>query len=202
VFEMRQFHRLADEPLTSRDGRHVLWYADGGIATLTDTHTGEIRWADLQTLAGELDVDWEHTAVAAFRIGRHTLLVEDNGGEARDRPELSVGTFAVTCYMSVNADSSFKVFRDGAVVADHTWDNGGPEPTTPEVTGAGRDGRRRRHGGGLRARPGAALPHRRRPCDRGGRHRDVRLRRRRRGMKTIVGPLYGERRRWRWPRWN
>jgi hypothetical protein len=35
--------------------------------------------------------------------------------------------------MSVNADTSFLVFRDGAVVADHTWDKGSAEPTTPEV---------------------------------------------------------------------
>lgn len=70
---------------------------------------------------------------AAFRIGAHTLLVEDNGWEARDRPDLSVGTFAVTCYRSINADSSFKVSRDGVVVADHSWDGGGVEPSTVEV---------------------------------------------------------------------
>lgn len=93
-------------------------------------------WADMQTLAGELDLDWEDNVVAAFRLGRHTLLVEDNGWAARDRPELSAGTFAVTCYMSVNADSSFRVFRDGAVAADHTWDNGSAEPITPEVRAA------------------------------------------------------------------
>ena len=44
VHEMRQFNRLSDEPLTSRDGRHVLWYDNSGIATLTDTVTGENRW--------------------------------------------------------------------------------------------------------------------------------------------------------------
>jgi hypothetical protein len=39
----------------------------------------------------------------------------------------------VTCYRSVNADSSFLVFRDGAVVADHTWGSGSAEPTAAEV---------------------------------------------------------------------
>jgi hypothetical protein len=68
--------------------------------------------------------------------GRRTLLVEDNGWAARDRPDLSAGTFAVTCYVSVNADSSFLVFRDGAVVADHSWDSGSAEPSTPEVRAA------------------------------------------------------------------
>jgi len=44
MYEMGQFIRLGDDPLTSRDGRHVLRYDDSGIATLTDTATGEIRW--------------------------------------------------------------------------------------------------------------------------------------------------------------
>jgi hypothetical protein len=39
-----QFSRLRDEPLTSRNGRHVLQYDDSGIATLTDIATGEIGW--------------------------------------------------------------------------------------------------------------------------------------------------------------
>ncbi|QUQ65206.1 hypothetical protein JJ691_29280 [Kutzneria sp. CA-103260] len=101
-----------------------------------DVEIHEGSWNDLRTLADEQDLDWEDTAVAAFPIGRHTLLVEDNGWAARERPDLSAGTFAVTCYMSVNADTSFLVFRDGAVVADHTWDNGSAEPTTPEVLAA------------------------------------------------------------------
>ena len=41
---MRQFNRLGDDPLTSPDGRHVLRYDGEGVATLTDTATGEIRW--------------------------------------------------------------------------------------------------------------------------------------------------------------
>lgn len=93
-------------------------------------------WQDMQTLAGELDTDWEDTVVAAFRIGAHTLLVEDNGRQARDRPDLAAGAFAVTCYRNINAYSSFRVFRDGAVVADHSWDSGSAEPTTPEVRAA------------------------------------------------------------------
>jgi hypothetical protein len=44
MHEMEQFSQLRDEPLTSRDGRHVLDYDDSGIATLTDGGTGEIRW--------------------------------------------------------------------------------------------------------------------------------------------------------------
>jgi hypothetical protein len=99
-----------------------------------EIHDG--TWHDLQTQSRELDSDWEHIVVAAFRIGDHTLLVEDNGWEALDRPDLSAGTFAVTCYRSINADSRFRVFRDGAVVADHSWDGGSAEPTTAEVRAA------------------------------------------------------------------
>jgi hypothetical protein len=84
-----------------------------------------------------LDTDWDDDAVvAAFPIGDHTLLVEDNGWQARDRPDLSAGTFAVTCYRNVNAHSNFQVFRDGAVVADHSADAGSAEPTTAEVRAA------------------------------------------------------------------
>jgi hypothetical protein len=93
-------------------------------------------WHDLQTLAGELDTDWEDTVVAAFRIGDHTLLVEDNGWQALDRADLSAGTFAVTCYRNINAHSNFRVFRDGVVVADHSRDGGSAEPTTAEVRAA------------------------------------------------------------------
>jgi hypothetical protein len=93
-------------------------------------------WHDLQTLADELESDWEDAVVAAFRIGDHTLLVEDNGWQGRDRPDLSAGTFAVNCYRDINAHSSFQVFRDGAVAADHSWDGGSAEPTTAEVRAA------------------------------------------------------------------
>jgi len=34
----------ANWPLTSRDGRYVLHYDGGGVATLIDTASGEIRW--------------------------------------------------------------------------------------------------------------------------------------------------------------
>ena len=71
--------------------------------------------------------------MAAFPLGPHTLLVEDNGWQGVDSPQLSEGTFAVSCYRSINADSSFVLFRDGEEVADHSWDNGSPEPTTAEV---------------------------------------------------------------------
>lgn len=93
-------------------------------------------WDELIT-QGEIEgIDVGDTAVAAFALGPHTLLVEDNGWEGVNSPWLSQGTFAVSCYRSVNADTNFKVFRDGKVVADHSWDNGGKEPTTPEVQAA------------------------------------------------------------------
>ena len=90
-------------------------------------------WQDLLEQAEREDSEAEDVVVAAFALGSHTLLVEDNGWEGIDRPELSSGTFAVSCYRSVNADSAFVVFRDGEEVADHSWDNGSEEPSTPEV---------------------------------------------------------------------
>ncbi|MGW7576428.1 DUF6461 domain-containing protein [Streptomyces sp. NPDC054765] len=92
-------------------------------------------WDDLRT-QGEIEgVDIDDLVVAAFALGPHTLLVEDNGWTGVNSPQLSQGTFAVSCYMSINADASFVVLRDGEVVADHS-DNGSAEPTTPEVQAA------------------------------------------------------------------
>ena len=51
----------------------------------------------MQALAGELEADWEGTVVAAFGISDHMLLVEDNGWQALDWPDLSARTFAVAC---------------------------------------------------------------------------------------------------------
>lgn len=90
-------------------------------------------WVDLLARAAREDTDVEDTVVAAFALGPHTLLVEENGWQGVNSPELSEGTFAVSCYLSINADANFVVFRDGAVVADHSWDNGSAEPTVPEV---------------------------------------------------------------------
>lgn len=103
------------------------------FADCDDVKIHDGTWEDLQALAVELQVQFDDTVVAAFGIGKHTLLVEDNGCEALDRPDLSAGTFAVTCHRSVNANSNFRVFRDGATVADHDWGSGSAEPTTPEV---------------------------------------------------------------------
>jgi len=94
-----------------------------------DIGTG--TWQDLQDMAAAADVN--DVVVAAFALGPHTLLVEDNGWQGVNSPELSQGTFAVSCYGGIKAGSFFKVFRDGAEVANHSWDNGSPEPTTPEV---------------------------------------------------------------------
>ncbi|MFI5689986.1 DUF6461 domain-containing protein [Streptomyces sp. NPDC051636] len=91
-------------------------------------------WQDLLERAEREEADEvEDIVVAAFALGRHTLLVEDNGWQAIDLPELSEGTFAVSCYRSINADSAFVVLRDGEEVADHGRDTGKAEPTTPEV---------------------------------------------------------------------
>jgi hypothetical protein len=89
-------------------------------------------WSDLQERADLEDAAMD-TVVAAFPLGPHTLLVEVNGVRGVNSPELSEGTFAVSCYMSVNADTAFVVYRDGEVVGDHTMDNGDKEVNTPEV---------------------------------------------------------------------
>jgi hypothetical protein len=90
-------------------------------------------WQDLLAQAAREEADFNDVVVAAFALGPHTLLVEENGWQGIGSPQLSEGTFAVSCYRSINADSSFVLFRDGDEVADHSWDNGSPEPTTSEV---------------------------------------------------------------------
>ena len=89
-------------------------------------------WTDLMERADLEDAEMDRV-VAAFALGPHTMLVEDNGYSGVNSPELSEGTFAVSCYMSINADSAFVVYRDGEVVADHSMDNGDEEVNTPEV---------------------------------------------------------------------
>ncbi|MEV6029030.1 DUF6461 domain-containing protein [Streptomyces sp. NPDC052036] len=81
------------------------------------------------------DTGLDDVRVAAFALGPHTLLVEDNGLLGINSPALSRGTFAVSCYRSINADTNFVVYRDGEVVADHS-EEGSAEPSTPEVRAA------------------------------------------------------------------
>jgi hypothetical protein len=97
---------------------------------------GTGTWIDLRSRAAALEADVLDRVVAAYALGPHTLLIEDNGWTGANAPELSEGTFAVSCYRSVNADSTFVVFRDGIEVANHSWDSGSAEPSTPEVRAA------------------------------------------------------------------
>ncbi|OON80128.1 DUF6461 domain-containing protein [Streptomyces tsukubensis] len=92
-------------------------------------------WDDLLTQSEVEDSGVDDVRVAAFALGPHTLLVEENGYAGIGSPALSRGTFAVSCYSSVNADTNFVVYRDGEVVADHSQE-GSAEPTTPEVRAA------------------------------------------------------------------
>lgn len=92
-------------------------------------------WDDLMTQAELEDAGVDDVCVAAFALGPHALLVEDNAWAGVNSPELSAGTFAVSCYRSINADTSFLVYRDGEVVADHSQE-GAEEPTTREVEAA------------------------------------------------------------------
>ncbi|MEV4968258.1 MULTISPECIES: DUF6461 domain-containing protein [Streptomyces] len=92
-------------------------------------------WDDLLTQSEIEDCGLDDVRVGAFALGPHTLLVEDNGHLAMSSPELSRGTFAVSCSSSINADRDFVVYRDGEVVADHS-EEGEAEPTTPEVLAA------------------------------------------------------------------
>lgn len=92
-------------------------------------------WDDLLTQSEVEDRGVDDVRVAAFALGPHTLLVEDNGHFGMSSPALSKGTFAVSCSSSVNADRDFVVFRDGEVVADHS-EEGEAEPITPEVLAA------------------------------------------------------------------
>ncbi|WP_330321277.1 DUF6461 domain-containing protein [Streptomyces clavifer] len=92
-------------------------------------------WDDLLTQSEIEDSGMDDVLVAAFALGPHTLLVEDNGHSETDSSALSSGTFAVSCSKSINADTTFMVYRDGEIVADHS-EEGSEEPTTPEVRAA------------------------------------------------------------------
>jgi hypothetical protein len=96
------------------------------------SHITTGTWADLQERA-DLEEAGLDPVVAAFPLGPHTLLVEDNGYLGVRTVRLSTGTFAVSCYASVNGASAFLVYRDGEVVADHSMEGGDEEATTPEV---------------------------------------------------------------------
>jgi hypothetical protein len=91
-------------------------------------------WKELQEYALRQEPALDEGIIAAFALGPHTLVVEDTqGGQAGvTRPELSEGTFAVSCSL-VYLDKSFVVHRDGETVADHNTYDGSEEPNTPEV---------------------------------------------------------------------
>ncbi|MBQ0854747.1 Curculin domain-containing protein (mannose-binding) lectin [Streptomyces sp. BH-SS-21] len=99
---------------------------------------GRVRtgtWDDLRTQSEIEDAGMGDVCLAAFALGPHTLLVENNGHPGTENSVLSPGTFAVACSRSINADTSFMVYRDGEVVADHS-EEGSEEPTTSEVRAA------------------------------------------------------------------
>ncbi len=54
-------------------------------------NTGTGTWPDLQDLAAAVDVDVDDVVVAAFALGPHTLLVEDNGWQGLFRRSQIVG---------------------------------------------------------------------------------------------------------------
>jgi hypothetical protein len=83
--------------------------ADNAISTAT--------WRELLERACYEEIDFGDHVVAAFALGPHALLVEDNGSEGAYRPDLSAGTFAVSAYRSINADTEFLVSREGVELA-------------------------------------------------------------------------------------
>lgn len=87
-------------------------------------------WTDLEE---RIDLEDALTGVAAFALGPHTLLVEDNGFRGVNTPALSDGTFAVSCYLGAHGVSDFVVYRDGETVGRHGYDDGDAEAGTPEV---------------------------------------------------------------------
>jgi hypothetical protein len=80
----------------------------------TDEQIVTATWPQLRDRAGFND---SGVPVAAFSIGEHTVLVEDNGFLAVYRPELSRGTTAVSAYRNINALTQFVLSQDGEVVA-------------------------------------------------------------------------------------
>jgi hypothetical protein len=82
---------------------------DGQIATSA--------WADLLRRASYEEASPDDRVVAAFGLGPHTLLVENNGYQGTNRPDLSRATFAVSSYSGWNLDQDFLVSRDGEILA-------------------------------------------------------------------------------------
>lgn len=82
-----------------------------------DDEISTATWTQLWRRVNYEESFMDYLVVAAFALGPHTLLVEDNGYEAVDRPDLSLGTFAVSSYCSINADHRFLVSRDGKPLA-------------------------------------------------------------------------------------
>ncbi|MEU0134744.1 DUF6461 domain-containing protein [Streptomyces sp. NPDC006296] len=92
-------------------------------------------WSDLLTRSEIDDTGVEDVRVAAFALGPHTLLVEDNGWLGIHSPALSAGTLAVSAYSSVNGDTDFVVHRNGETVVDRHGDIS-EEPVPPEIEAA------------------------------------------------------------------
>ncbi len=90
----------------------------------SDEHISTASWAELLRRATYEGADSDDRVVAAFSLGPHAMLVEDNGWSGIDLPELSRGTFAVSSFRSINADTTFCVSRDGETLA--TFDDNCP----------------------------------------------------------------------------
>jgi hypothetical protein len=89
-----------------------------------DSQIATSTWAELLRRASYEEASPDDRVVAAFGLGRHTLLVENNGYQGTNRPDLSRGTFAVSSYSSWNLDQNFLVTRDGEILA--TFDENMP----------------------------------------------------------------------------
>ncbi|MFF5727586.1 DUF6461 domain-containing protein [[Kitasatospora] papulosa] len=92
-------------------------------------------WSDLLTQSEIEETGMEDVRVAAFALGPHTLLVEDNGLLGIGSPALSKGTLAVSAYSSVNGDTDFVVHRNGETVVDRHG-NISEDPVPPELDAA------------------------------------------------------------------
>jgi hypothetical protein len=92
-------------------------------------------WQDLLKHVAEDELAGEDMVAAAFAVGPHAVIVEDNGCRGQETPEISAGTFAVSCSVNVNGLAYFRVFRDGAVIAD-LGEGHDEELTVPEVISA------------------------------------------------------------------
>ncbi|MFJ8935124.1 DUF6461 domain-containing protein [Streptomyces sp. NPDC102365] len=83
----------------------------------SDDDISTSTWYQLLNRAAFEEVDHHRThVVAAFALGPHALLAEDIGNEGVHRPDLSVGTFAVSAFRSLSTEH-FSVSRDGVELA-------------------------------------------------------------------------------------